>query len=306
MPTFSVVVPAYNAESTLAETLDSLAMQAFSDWQCVVVDDGSTDTTAAIARGYAERDQRFVVVSQANTGTAGAYRAGVAASAADLLCICAADDMLLPDHLRAMDEFIARNPEYDIYSCNGEYLYHESGTRRTVYLQPEWQVARSLTFEQVVEECFYSVGAVFRRQVYERAGGHRLGVYVDDYDFWLRAMARGARHRYLPMVLSVHRVSEFQQSANLERLFDSDREVMAHLLETESLTAEQTAAVRHRMERSRDPQVEQTLELQARRLRASVERIVGTRMTEPVLKAIHAVSWLTIPARRLLARRRSR
>ena len=81
-----------------------------------------------------------------------------------------------------------------------------------MYAGEEWQVARSLSLEQVVEECFFSVGVAFRRRVLDVAGGHRTGVYVDDYDLWLRAMARGARHLYTPQVLALHRVSSFQQS----------------------------------------------------------------------------------------------
>ncbi len=74
-PRFSVVVPAYQAAPTLGATLDAIMAQAFRDWECVVVDDGSTDDTLAIATAYAERDARFRVVHQSNPGTAGAYNA---------------------------------------------------------------------------------------------------------------------------------------------------------------------------------------------------------------------------------------
>ncbi|HZL05326.1 MAG TPA: glycosyltransferase, partial [Coriobacteriia bacterium] len=92
MPRFSVIVPAYNATATVRETLDALEAQEFRDWECVVVDDGSTDDTATIISEYAERDSRFKLVQQANTGTAGAYRTGVEQARADLIVICAADD----------------------------------------------------------------------------------------------------------------------------------------------------------------------------------------------------------------------
>lgn len=306
MPLFSVIVPAYNATATLRETLDGMLAQDFDDWECVVVDDGSTDDTAALVQEYVERDSRFELIQQQNTGTAGAYRTGIAASAADLLIICAADDYLLPRHLWAMNEFVLQNSDYDIYSCNGEYLYHESQMRRKVYSSPEWQKPRSLSFEQVIQECFFSVGAVFRRRIYEGVGGHRLGVYVDDYDFWLRAMARGARHLYTPAVLSVHRVSDFQQSANLVRVFESNVEVYRHLLQAEDLLPEHRALLESVVARDRNVVEEQTLERQSRDLHRRIENLVGPRFTDVTLRILHTVSWMTIPLRRALARRRSR
>lgn len=305
-PLFSVVVPAYNAAATLAETLDGMLSQTFSDWECVVVDDGSTDATPAIAQGYCDRDGRFRLIRQANAGTAGAYRTGLEAAKADLLVICAADDFLRPEHLAAMDKLIRDNPDYDIYSSNGEYLFQETLTRRGVYLEPKWQVRRSLPLETVIADCFYSVGVVFRRSVLELTGGHRLGVYVDDYDLWLRAMVHGARHLYTPRALSVHRISGFQQSADLARVFASNIEVYENLLGDPAITTEIRIALEKSIERNREaieeipvaqvpeiPVVE-TPEIPPRRPRTRMERFV------------RKVSRLAKPLRRLLARMRAR
>lgn len=305
MPRFSVVVPAYNASATLSETLDAMLAQELSDWECVVVDDGSTDETAVIADDYRKRDKRFRLIRQENKGTAGAYKTGLAVAAADLLVICSADDLLLPGHLCAMDAFIRENPQNEIYSSNGEYLYHES-VRRTVYTKPEWRQERSLSFEQVVAECFFSVGVVFRRRVLEMTGGHRLGVYGEDYDLWLRAMVRGARHRYTPQVLSVHRVSSFQLSANLVRVLESNIEVYEHLLADSSAPPAHQAAIEESIVRNRalieDLPVVQALDRQARSLRLRVERVVGARHIESAMRAIRAVSWVAKPFRRIVAK----
>ena len=80
-PRFSVTVPAYNAERTLAETLESVLAQTFRDWELVVVDDGSTDGTRALAEHFAARDPRVRVFTQENRGSGGAYNAAVAPSA---------------------------------------------------------------------------------------------------------------------------------------------------------------------------------------------------------------------------------
>lgn len=242
MPKFSIVVPAYNAEATLAETLDAIRTQSFTDWECVVVDDGSTDSTRALAAGYMQRDSRFRVVWQDNLGTAGAYNTGVREARADLVVICSADDLLLPEHLESMREFVAANPKYEIYSSNGEYL-SESGARSAVYRGEPWSTERSLSLEDVLGCCFFSVGVVYRRPVFDLVGGYRLGVYGEDYDFWLRAMAGGARHRYSPRILSLHRVSAAQKSADILRVYASNIEVYRNLLEDHLVTADQEPMV---------------------------------------------------------------
>lgn len=311
-PRFSVVAPAYNAEQTLQETLDGVLSQQFDDWECVVVDDGSTDSTPEIVRSAGLKDARVRLVQQQNKGTAGAYSTAVAASKADLIVICAADDFLLPQHLRVMSELIDANPDYEIYSSNGEFLYHETGLRRPVYASSEWDAEHSLSFEEVASSCFYSVGVVIRRSAYERADGHRAGVYTDDYDLWLRAMARGARHIYTPEILSVHRVSDFQQSANLNRLYESNLEVYAHLLETEPLSRRQVDAVKSSIIATREfldgvqVPVHAEMEMQAQRLHAAVEKVVGPSMVDGVMRVIHSVSWISRPLRRAVAAARHR
>lgn len=242
MPRFSIVVPAYNAESTLADTLDAIAAQNWSEWECVIVDDGSTDATPDVAGFYVSGDTRFTLHRQENQGTAGAYNTGVLASTAELIVICSADDLLLPSHLLTMAELADRNPTCGIYSSNGDYLL-ESGERRQVYEGLDWECERSLTLEDVLACCFFSVGAVYRRSVFDLVGGYRVGVYGEDYDFWLRAMAKGATHRYSPQVLATHRLSGMQKSSDVLRVWRSNIEAYANLIEGGWVSADQRPVV---------------------------------------------------------------
>ena len=249
MPRFSVAVPAYNAESTLAETLEAIAGQDFSDWECIVVDDGSADGTRALAEAIAAPESRLRVIHQENRGSAGAYNTGVASATADWVCICSADDILLPNHLTAMSAAIDEHPECDIFSSNGYYLQPD-GTRSLVYMGHEAEDARSWSLEDVFQACFFSVGACYRRSLFEELGGYPVDAYGEDYIFWMRAMARGAKHLYIPEALSLHRVSGSQKSANLRRAYESDIESIAAVIASGPLDAAQSraarAAIRHR------------------------------------------------------------
>lgn len=305
-PRFTVVVPAYNAGQTIRETLDSLLSQEFSCWECVVVNDGSVDDTADIVREFRSRDSRFRLVEQENRGAAVAHNSGVRASSGEFMVMCAADDLLMPRHMLVMDDLIARSADYQIFSCNGYLLDHSSGERTVRYSDPEWQHKRSLPFADVIANCFFSVGATYARELADSVGGFRPGAYVDDYDFWLRAMAMGARHRYTPELLAVHRLSSFQQSADLIRVWESDIAAYRHLIDTGLVTADQRpmvdAAIGARREFIEERLAQQAAE-KARRLRAAVEGRVGRRLAGPALRVISAAASVSGLVRRALVQR---
>src|SRR6478736_7892917 len=97
MPRVSVVVPIYNVEHYLRDCLESLATQTFEDLQVVMVDDGSTDGSAAIAQEFAERDPRFTLVSQANGGLSAARNTGIESATGELLAFVDSDDVVAPN-----------------------------------------------------------------------------------------------------------------------------------------------------------------------------------------------------------------
>ncbi|HWM08988.1 MAG TPA: glycosyltransferase, partial [Solirubrobacteraceae bacterium] len=99
MPRISVIVPVYEVEAYLDECLRSVSAQTFGDLEVVMVDDGSTDGSAAIAERHAERDGRMRLVRQANHGLGHARNTGVQAATGDLMLFLDSDDRLPPDAL---------------------------------------------------------------------------------------------------------------------------------------------------------------------------------------------------------------
>lgn len=100
----SVIIPAYNAGRTLAACLDSLRAQTHTDWQGIIIDDGSTDNTRAIAEQYAAQDRRITVLHQPNGGECAARNAGLAAATGEYIAFIDADDTVLPTYLQHMAE----------------------------------------------------------------------------------------------------------------------------------------------------------------------------------------------------------
>jgi CDP-glycerol glycerophosphotransferase len=97
MPRISVVVPVYNVEAYLEECLQSIARQTVSDLEVILVDDGSTDGSRAIADAFADRDGRFRVIGQANAGLSAARNTGIDAAGGEYLAFVDSDDVLPVD-----------------------------------------------------------------------------------------------------------------------------------------------------------------------------------------------------------------
>ncbi len=240
-PRFSVTIPAYNAAATLRETVESVRSQTFEDWECVIVDDGSSDDTLDLARSLAAQDVRIRVFTQKNRGSGGAYNAAVRHAASDLLVMLSADDLLLPEHMAEFDRFITANPEASIYSANGYYEF-EDGTREISRLNLAWRDPTTCTMIDLLDACFYGIGATFRREVFDALGGFEEDIYAEDYVFWLHAMARGFRHAYLDRELAVHRRYRLQKSAAGLLMRQTDIRAIESVIATGLLNAQEHEA----------------------------------------------------------------
>ncbi|MCA1816150.1 MAG: glycosyltransferase family 2 protein, partial [Acidobacteria bacterium] len=113
-PLVGVVIPAYNFAHLVAETLDSLRAQTYENWECVVVDDGSTDATAETVARYMEREPRVRYVRQENQRQAAARNTGLRHSAGDYFQFLDADDLIEPGKFARQIEFLERHADVDI------------------------------------------------------------------------------------------------------------------------------------------------------------------------------------------------
>lgn len=109
----SVIIPAYNAESFLAETIDTVRNQSYPDWELIIVDDGSTDATQEVAQSYLH-DSRIRFVQQKNAGVSAARNNGAALAKGEYLAFLDADDLWTPDYLLQKLDFLEMHPEHDM------------------------------------------------------------------------------------------------------------------------------------------------------------------------------------------------
>jgi glycosyltransferase involved in cell wall biosynthesis len=116
-PTVSVVIPAYQSEFRIGETLERLARQSYTDFEVVVVDDGSTDATSEIVRRFAAKDPRVRLVVQENGGIAAARNRGIEAAEGELIAFLDDDDRWHPRKLELQVARLEEVPEASVVSC---------------------------------------------------------------------------------------------------------------------------------------------------------------------------------------------
>lgn len=255
-PFFTIGIPAYNAASTIAETVEAVLAQTWTDWELVIVDDGSSDRTFEFASAYAASDPRIRVLRADHKGCGAARDLAFTGSRARYLCRLDADDLYLPGYLSTMREAALAHPDVQVFSCNAEKLYAD-GRTELLLAAPRWSQEASVTFDEMVDHNPIFQMTVIDRETYWAVGGTRSGVVVEDYDFWLRALLHGARHLYLPVVLGRYRVHGAQASADNARMLRSRIDVLDELSRRSELTPERAAHVRRAAAVSRKRLLEQ-------------------------------------------------
>ncbi len=199
----SIIIPAYNAAETIADTLDSVLAQTSPNWEAIIVDDGSTDGTASIAVSFAKRDARFRTVSQPALGVSAARNAGIRLARSDWLLFLDADDWILPRHLERLTSTLSSDPDLDAVHCgwgrvtrNG-MLYGES------YGPPSSDLFTAFA-------CFPAFvihACIVRRSLVEAVGGFDASFSAcEDWDLWQRIARTGARFGAIREVLAHYRV----------------------------------------------------------------------------------------------------
>jgi len=131
----SIIIPCYNSEKYLSACMDSILKQTFSDFEAILIDDGSADGTLAVARSYAESDARVRVLAKENGGVAAARNLGLGHAQGEWITFVDSDDLLPDDALETLLSGV--NEHVDMVVCAHE-TFDENGNCETVIPQTRW------------------------------------------------------------------------------------------------------------------------------------------------------------------------
>jgi hypothetical protein len=212
----SVIVPALNAASTLAESLESVISQTYPDWELLVIDDGSSDATLEIASDYARRDPRIRVISQTNGGESAARNTGIAQARYDWLVFLDSDDWIASTHLEKLATELAAHPDLDAVHC-GSVRVTGDGTE----IRDDYQPPTGDLFPVLARRAAFPVHAcMVRKSIVEAVGKLDTSLKTcPDWDLWQRIARAGARFGAVREVLAYYRVRPNSSSSRAEQLF---------------------------------------------------------------------------------------
>lgn len=118
IPLVSIIVPAYNAEKYIAETIDSVIAQTYSNWELIIVNDGSTDNTLRVIENYLNKDKRISFITKHNTGVSDTRNTGITKAKGEFIAFLDADDVWLPNNLEKKTDCLIKNTDIDFVFSN--------------------------------------------------------------------------------------------------------------------------------------------------------------------------------------------
>jgi glycosyltransferase involved in cell wall biosynthesis len=204
MPQVSVLLPCYNAETTIEEALSSLAAQSFQDFEVICVDDGSTDNTVSILEGWSRSDARFVLLKKSHQGVIQTANDGLSLCRAPIIVRMDTDDRCHPDRIKLQREYLLKDPDLAVVSSLVMGFPSEDvGEGFELYF--EWLNSlmshEDITREIFVESPLANPSTTFRKSWIDKVGGYQDHGWPEDYDLWLRLYLAGAKFTKIPQVL---------------------------------------------------------------------------------------------------------
>jgi glycosyltransferase involved in cell wall biosynthesis len=176
-PIISIIVPCYNGAQYIRETLDCLQKQTIDDWECVIVNDGSSDNSLDILKEYAANDSRYKYLDKENAGPAIARNAAITASCGKYILPLDADDLIAPFYAEKAIGYLEKHPKCKVVYGGAEYFDGRTG----VWELPEY------SYDTELWENSIFCTAVYRRLDYDKTIGYNPNMKYgnEDWDFWL-------------------------------------------------------------------------------------------------------------------------
>ena len=205
-PKVAVIVPAYNSEKFISQALDSVLRQTYSNWECIIVDDGSTDNTAAIVKQYCQKDGRFRYFYQNNSGPCIARNTAMANSNGEFILPIDSDNYIADTYMEKAVNRFQEFPETELVYGLSEKFGKEAGIREL----PDYSYDQLLFVCNMIDMC-----AMFRRSSFNRVGVFHSNVRgLEDWDLWIGMFTPESVVYRIPEVMFYYQVRDNSVTAD--------------------------------------------------------------------------------------------
>ena len=225
-PLVTVIIPVWNGAAFLPETLRSLQSQTCANFEALILDDGSTDDTAAVAKKFCDEDPRLRLVSLPHAGLSATRNAGIEMARGEFIAFLDADDVWFPEILARQMESFRADPRVNFAYAN--YYFWDGERDLFAYYRAKNPLPDGDAARQLIAANVYGVSmVVVRRDLFARAGNFDTGLdCCEDWDMWLRLLEHGLHARGVREPLARYRRWPGSLSAKKFRMATRDLQVL--------------------------------------------------------------------------------
>ena len=212
-PLVSIIIPCYNQASFIQETIASVINQSYTNWECIIVNDGSTDPTGDKIQTAIHQDTRFTYVETPNEGVSAARNKAIRIAQGKYILPLDGDDLLNPDYVTLATQVLEKNSSIGLICSNTEFFGSKSGVSPV----PDFDWRSFLASNTLVCSC------VFRRSDFEATSGYdtQLKHGLEDWEFWISLLATTQKKVHkLDYVGLQYRIQESSRNADLMKTED--------------------------------------------------------------------------------------
>lgn len=226
-PLISVIMPAYNAEKYIAESIDTVVNQTYQNWELIVINDGSADNTEAIAHRYALTDKRIKLINQENKKLSAARNTGIAAARGEWVAFLDADDLWVADKLEKQVNIINTTPNAGLIFSDG-YIFNDGDMNTDFpYGAAVGQYSGTEMYKLLYQGNYVPILSVLVKKTHLDKAGTQDEQFVacQDWDLWLRMAVSNVLFYGMPDRLFYYRRHSLNMS-NDNDLMDYEKSVL--------------------------------------------------------------------------------
>lgn len=229
-PLISIIMPAYNAERYLHQAVDSILRQTYTNWELIIVDDGSQDKTWLIAKGYARKDKRIIVKQQQNQGVVMAANLAASMANGEYITRHDSDDISFDTKLEDFIKTLEKNPDaivvtgsIEVISEKSEFLYKD------FVPTTDRDIKRSLHLRNPIP----NGATLIKKSAFDKVGGYS-NVFAEDCDLWVKLYQQGQFVGTKTFVYRWRTNSKGLTMSNGEKTMEKEKEYVDKIWEMET------------------------------------------------------------------------
>jgi glycosyltransferase involved in cell wall biosynthesis len=245
-PLVSIIVPCYNYGHLLGETLNNILEQSYKNWECIIVDDGSTDNTSSVANEFVKNHKQCSYIFQKNAGLSAARNTGLTHSKGSFIQLLDADDFIESNKLFSQINVFSEHPNSDIVYSEVRYFSSEQQTLRRFSMNEidmPWMPKVDSSNHQLLMSTLIDLNIcvvnapLIRKSVFDRIGLFNTKlIAVEDWEFWCRCAFQDVNFRFDNSIgtQALVRFHEGSMSKNIKRMYEAAcfaRATLEHLIQ---------------------------------------------------------------------------